>query len=342
MASKKKNTTTNAGNLRALRIGSRVRCTDDGVAGRIVWANAVAVKIQWDDGEQVTWKRDSLADRPIAILDPDEDGQPEAPATPAAAEVPQVGPETAVPAAAATAPAAPAPEPPAAESAPPAVEPAVAEQEAPTAGPAATEPAAPVPEPAADRAGTSTGPAQPKRQREAPAAPKAKKISALDAAAKILAEEGRPLSCKEMIRAMAAKGYWTSPGGRTPEATLYSALLRELATKGTKPASPRSTAAGSPPAPGGNTTADVAALRPRRRGLIALAASRGPNPPGGRGVGRWGRRGRPRDGARPRPGRRRYRARGARSACHSRRCRFQSGSAAIGSRSRRMTGSRPR
>jgi len=31
---------------------------------------------------------------------------------------------------------------------------------------------------------------------------------------------------------MAEKGYWTSPGGQTPHATLYSAILRELKTKG--------------------------------------------------------------------------------------------------------------
>jgi hypothetical protein len=55
MGRKKKNTTRTAGgNLPTLKIGSRVRCTDDGVTGRIVWANAVSVKIQWDDGEQVT------------------------------------------------------------------------------------------------------------------------------------------------------------------------------------------------------------------------------------------------------------------------------------------------
>jgi hypothetical protein len=48
----------------------------------------------------------------------------------------------------------------------------------------------------------------------------------------VLAEEGKPMSCQEMIAAMAAKGYWTSPGGKTPEATLASAILRELATKG--------------------------------------------------------------------------------------------------------------
>ena len=61
--------------------------------------------------------------------------------------------------------------------------------------------------------------------------PKAKKTSALDAAAKVLGEQGKPMNCQEMIDAMAAKGYWTSPGGKTPSATLYSAILRELKTK---------------------------------------------------------------------------------------------------------------
>jgi hypothetical protein len=31
---------------------------------------------------------------------------------------------------------------------------------------------------------------------------------------------------------MSKKGYWTSPGGATPQATLYSAVLREIKTKG--------------------------------------------------------------------------------------------------------------
>ena len=35
-----------------------------------------------------------------------------------------------------------------------------------------------------------------------------------------------------MIQAMAAKGYWTSPGGQTPQATLYSAIAREISRKG--------------------------------------------------------------------------------------------------------------
>src|SRR5262245_1124156 len=61
---------------------------------------------------------------------------------------------------------------------------------------------------------------------------KEKKTSAIDAAARVLDEEGKPMGCKEMIEAMAAKGYWTSPGGKTPHATLYSAILREISAKG--------------------------------------------------------------------------------------------------------------
>ena len=42
------------------------------------------------------------------------------------------------------------------------------------------------------------------------------------------------MTCPELIAAMAAQGYWRSPRGRTPAGTLYSALLRELQTKGEK------------------------------------------------------------------------------------------------------------
>jgi hypothetical protein len=40
------------------------------------------------------------------------------------------------------------------------------------------------------------------------------------------------MTCQELIDAMAEKGLWTSPGGKTPAATLYSSILRELQTKG--------------------------------------------------------------------------------------------------------------
>ncbi len=60
----------------------------------------------------------------------------------------------------------------------------------------------------------------------------AQKTSCLDAAAKVLATAKEPMNAKELIEAMAAKNLWTSPGGKTPWATLYSAITREIAKKG--------------------------------------------------------------------------------------------------------------
>ena len=61
---------------------------------------------------------------------------------------------------------------------------------------------------------------------------RAQKLSALDAAAKVLGETGKAMNCKELIEAMAAKGYWKSPAGKTPSATLYASIIKEIATKG--------------------------------------------------------------------------------------------------------------
>ena len=169
----KNKNTPSAADLPALRIGSRLRCTDDGVEGRIAFANAFAVKIKWDDGQEVTWKRSELAGKPIAFLDAEPADPP---------------------------------------------------------GPTPLKSAQPL------RATRPGGFAIPKRPRQ----PKVtgagnatpKKLSALDAAAKVLAETGTPMSCQELIGAMAARGYWTSPAGKTPEATLCAAVWREVAVKG--------------------------------------------------------------------------------------------------------------
>lgn len=80
----------------------------------------------------------------------------------------------------------------------------------------------------ASKASTTKAPAKPKAKPGA----KEKKLSALDAAAKVLAHSKEPMTTREMIEAMAAKGLWASPGGKTPAATLYSAILREIGTKG--------------------------------------------------------------------------------------------------------------
>lgn len=77
---------------------------------------------------------------------------------------------------------------------------------------------------------------KPKRQRKAKAsttdAGGEKKLSQIAAAAKVLALASEPMGAKEMVEAMATKGLWTSPGGKTPEATLYAAIMREINAKG--------------------------------------------------------------------------------------------------------------
>ncbi len=57
-------------------------------------------------------------------------------------------------------------------------------------------------------------------------------MSQLDAAVQVLAASAEPMSTKQMVEAMAQQKLWTSPAGKTPHATLYSALLRELQKKG--------------------------------------------------------------------------------------------------------------
>jgi hypothetical protein len=71
-------------------------------------------------------------------------------------------------------------------------------------------------------------PAKAKKVKE----PKAKRVSAIDAAAQVLAASKDPMNCMALVEAMASQGLWESPGGKTPHATLYSAIIREIATKG--------------------------------------------------------------------------------------------------------------
>ncbi len=73
-----------------------------------------------------------------------------------------------------------------------------------------------------------------KKQKRAPRAKRgasAGKLSGLDAAAKVLAEATEPLDCRTIVERAFAKGYWQSEG-KTPAATIYSAVIREIAAKG--------------------------------------------------------------------------------------------------------------
>jgi hypothetical protein len=76
--------------------------------------------------------------------------------------------------------------------------------------------------------------AKPKAEKKGKTKPDAgdKKLSAINAAHKVLADTGKAMNTQELIGAMTEKGLWTSPGGLTPHATLYSAILRELKANG--------------------------------------------------------------------------------------------------------------
>ena len=65
---------------------------------------------------------------------------------------------------------------------------------------------------------------------ECATAKKEKKVSLLDLAAKILADTGEALNCKELVAKAKETGWGSS--GKTPEQTLYSGIFREMNTKG--------------------------------------------------------------------------------------------------------------
>lgn len=79
--------------------------------------------------------------------------------------------------------------------------------------------------PSAKRAATKQPDAKPQKARR-----KRSKLSGLDMAAIVLAEAGEPLGTKEITTRVIAKGWKTR--GKTPAATLYAAMLREIADRG--------------------------------------------------------------------------------------------------------------
>ena len=92
-------------------------------------------------------------------------------------------------------------------------EPLAATENSSTPAPAANAPKAP--------------PASP-----SPRAVPPKGLSLVCAAAAILERSDAPLSVKAMIDAAKAQGLWTPRAGKTPEQTLYSAIIREIRDKG--------------------------------------------------------------------------------------------------------------
>jgi hypothetical protein len=61
--------------------------------------------------------------------------------------------------------------------------------------------------------------------------PNSAKRSGLNAAVRVLEEAGEPLNCKTIVERMLQQGHWATKG-KTPEATLNSAIAKEIKTKG--------------------------------------------------------------------------------------------------------------
>ncbi|MCC7409086.1 MAG: winged helix-turn-helix domain-containing protein [Phycisphaeraceae bacterium] len=74
-------------------------------------------------------------------------------------------------------------------------------------------------------------PAKAAKTKNSASDPKPKKVSGLDAAVEVLKASGGPMRCKDIVQAMLDQGLWKT-GGATPQATIYAAMHREIATKG--------------------------------------------------------------------------------------------------------------
>ncbi len=103
---------------------------------------------------------------------------------------------------------------------------------------AAHEASAPAPAKSA-KAAPAKAKASGAKAKAAPAAPSPKAVpqkglSLLNAAAAVLERSDAPMAVKGMIEEAKAQGLWTPRGGKTPEQTLYSAIIREIRDKGSE------------------------------------------------------------------------------------------------------------
>ena len=57
-------------------------------------------------------------------------------------------------------------------------------------------------------------------------------LSLKAAGERVLSESAVPMNCRAIVEAAAAAGYWVSPGGLTPEATLQTAIITEIKKNG--------------------------------------------------------------------------------------------------------------
>ena len=82
-------------------------------------------------------------------------------------------------------------------------------------------------------AAAATAPKAAKPKAAKPAVTSTEKgLSLLNAAAAVLEQSDEPLAVRAMIEKAKSSGLWTPKGGKTPEQTLYSAIIREIKDKG--------------------------------------------------------------------------------------------------------------
>jgi len=70
------------------------------------------------------------------------------------------------------------------------------------------------------------------RQRDRTKPNNSKRVSLLDAAATVLGSAKAPMQAKQIVEAVVERGLWKPGAGKTPHATLYAAMTREIAAKG--------------------------------------------------------------------------------------------------------------
>jgi len=60
---------------------------------------------------------------------------------------------------------------------------------------------------------------------------KEKRLGLVDAAIQVMKAAGKPMNCQEVVKAILEQKLWES-AGKTPAATLYSSILRDIQKKG--------------------------------------------------------------------------------------------------------------
>ena len=82
------------------------------------------------------------------------------------------------------------------------------------------------------KASAKPQPNSPRKRRPKDPPRRIKQMSQLAAAIRVLSQSQGAMSCVAIVEAMTTAGYWKSPGGATPAATLYASILREIQAQG--------------------------------------------------------------------------------------------------------------